>query len=323
MTKRRVIAVWLLLGLLSTPDALAVTNAGDVTITGEEIASASVDLQCLAYTPVGVCVWVTCTPFGCEVDWSVKVRHFTPDAVVTAYPTTGASPWVDTRAYASPNGRAGGGGHNTEADRVSRSSSLRFHNADVIGSPGSLWVDALAQSDYACAPGTTPYRPYFLSVLDPTWRSPLLETPWTLRYVNRGLRSDNARHGWGALYPRGGFLHQGHDVKAAAVIAQRAADLVTRERQPHIAWPMLVDDEPGYWPPGAVDERDAMTHQWQPLLPEPQSCVRFTDDALNGDGVDDPLASWLNEAAGYAFNLWRPYRCCERKGAVLVFHSGE
>ncbi len=39
---------------------------------------------------------------------------------------------------------------------------------------------------------------------------------------------------WGNVYPRQGFLVQPDDFKAAAVMAQRAGDVITRNGQPHV-----------------------------------------------------------------------------------------
>ncbi len=48
------------------------------------------------------------------------------------------------------------------------------------------------------------------------------------REIQKGM------NGWGSVYPRQGFLVQGDDGKAGAVMAQRAADFVVRTGQPHI-----------------------------------------------------------------------------------------
>lgn len=48
--------------------------------------------QCLEYRMVGICYWLLCTPFGCKVKTSPKVRHFIPELVVSSYSTTGSNP---------------------------------------------------------------------------------------------------------------------------------------------------------------------------------------------------------------------------------------
>ena len=298
----------------------------DETTNSATILTQSANVNCLAWQPVGACLWLTCTPFGCDIEVSVKVRHYIPDAVVTAYHVTGESPWQETRSYAPPNAWAQDGGTNSEGSTAVNETALRFKNADVIGSPGTLWIEALSQTGYFCRPTTQPLRPYFLSTLDPNWRNPLIETPWTLRHFLRYVRTNAlGLSTWGPMFPRTGFVHQGHDYKAGAVAAQRAADIVSNELQPHIYFPMLTDSSDGQWPPGAVVEGDATTHSWQQLVPSSQSgaCRVFADISDQASAARDPFSDRLSPNTGYAFNLWRPYRCCERRGAVLLFHFGE
>ena len=41
-------------------------------------------------------------------------------------------------------------------------------------------------------------------------------------------------------------------------------------------------------------------------------------DVRHDGGVDDPYAERLNEDGAYAWNLWRPYKCCQPAGAALI-----
>jgi hypothetical protein len=127
-----------------------------------------------------------------------------------------------------------------------------------------------------------------------------------------GILNDSQLAGniWGSVYPRMGFLHQSDDYKAAAVIAQRAGDVVTRKWQVHVYWPLVADAKDGYWPAGELKEGDASTGKWQELLPtQSDKCAVFPHkqtqkQASKGD---------------YAWALWRPYACCERKGQIFLF----
>lgn len=87
--------------------------------------------------------------------------------------------------------------------------------------------------------------------------------------LTRGLR-EVSKDGdmWGNIYPRAGALSQTHDYKTGAVIAQRAADLVTRNGQPHVYIPLAASSHDGYWPPDPVTEGDSNNHQWQMLVPK-------------------------------------------------------
>lgn len=311
-----------LIGLMLAPSAGQAAPPGGETTTGALILAESANFTCLAYEVIGVCVWLRCGISGCRIRASVKVKHYTPDAVVTAYQNTGESPWLETAVYAPANPLAQDGGSNKEGSTVNNATAVLFKNVDVIGSPGSLWIQALAGTGLFCNPTTTPYQPYMLSTLDPNWRSPLIETPWTLsnilRYVRKGAAS------WAGVYPRIGFVHQTHDYKAGAVAVQRAADITTRTNQPHIYWPMVASGSRGQWPPREVIEGDEDTHKWQQLIPVSQAsaCRVFPDISDQGFGALDPFSARVSQITGYAFNLWRPYRCCKREGSVLLFHTG-
>lgn len=310
-----------LLGKASFAQGADIPSIGNETTNGLEIAARSADLACLAWSPIGVCVWLDCG-FGCSVRTSVKVKHYSPDVTVTSYPNVGDSPWEETSIMAPATGFAEAGGSSTESGSAQGFKALRFKNVDVIGGPGTAWVRALASSSLMCDPNTTPYVPYFISTLDPFWRDPLLETPLSLVNILRNVGGLGSS--WGSVYPRTGFVHQSHDYKAAAVAAQRAGDIVTRRGQPHIYNTINIDRDLGYWPPGELIEGDSETGKWQQLVPSSQAsdCISFPDINDQASAAFDPFSERLNEAAGYVFNLWLPYRCCERRGQTLLFHSG-
>ncbi len=120
---------------------------------------------------------------------------------------------------------------------------------------------------------------------------------------------------WSNIYPRSGFLTQVHDYKAGATIAQRSADIVTRTGQPHVYTPLVASRRDGYWPPGPVIEGDASTHRWQMLTPKMTHSCRVWPDR----GITDTYADRLDDGGDYAWTLWRPYRCCQRRGQTLLY----
>jgi integrating conjugative element protein (TIGR03756 family) len=125
----------------------------------------------------------------------------------------------------------------------------------------------------------------------------------------REVGSRSSGNLWGNVYPRGGFLHQTDDYKSGAVVAQRAGDVVTRKWQAHVYWPLLANAKDGYWPAGELKEGDATTGKWQELTPTlSQTCAVFphSDTRVQAQRGD------------YAWALWRPYACCERKGQVFL-----
>ncbi len=320
----RRITTWLVIAVIHTQLAANAVAAEGDTITSTEILSQTINFSCMQWRPVGACLWMTCSPFGCDFDWSVKVRHNLPEAVVSAYPDTGENPWVDVAAYSKPTAIAQDGGSDTEGPTDNHETALRFKNADVIGSPASLIFRALARSGNYCRSGAQAYFPYFLSTLDYNWRDSTIETPWTIANFARGLRTGSGLSYFGPIYPRVGFVMNSHDYKSAALNAQRVADITTRRGQPHIYRSMVWRTEDGWWPPNRpVKEGDRSTHSWQQLVPKGNSrqCVIFPD-IDDGKTLHDPYAARLSEQTGYVWHLWRTYRCCKREGAELIYHTG-
>jgi integrating conjugative element protein (TIGR03756 family) len=290
---------------------LSATSAAFAVDTAT-IISSTFSPDCLAYRPVGICAWLNCTIFGCEVRTSVRVQHYIPDAVVSSYSDTGRNPWTDVAFMSPANSNAQGGGDGT-TNQNHENNLAKFKNADVVGHPGTLIFNELtSQFGYACAGAGTAFVPYLLSTLDPVaWRYNLPEMvyPESLIPGQREVGSRLSLNLWGNVYPRGGFLHQADDHKAAAVIAQRAGDIVTRRGQIHVYQPLLATARAGYWPAGALIEGDATTGKWQELSPQlSSSCAVFPHHRPRTQATD----------GGYAWALWRPYECCRREGQVFL-----
>lgn len=289
-------------------------------ITTPEIAASALSPTCVKYQVVGVCYWLFCTPFGCSVRTSVKVRHFRPDLVVSAYSTTGQNPWTEMSSLSPPLPGTAETGGDTNPRAVGQHSKVRFKNADAIGFPaGDALANFFSQFGYVCAPSSQPFLPYFLSTLDAlAWRSGIPEMfyPEALTPGLREVSKDGDM--WGNVYPRAGALSQTHDYKAGAVIAQRAADLVTRSGQSHVYIPLSTTSHNGYWPPDPVTEGDNNNHQWQMLVPKKSaSCAIFPDGSAT-----DSYADKLAEDSAYVWTLWRPYKCCPRRGQTFLGSSG-
>lgn len=293
--------------------AILLTGAGSsFALNTATIVNSALSPDCLEYRVTGICYWLYCTLTGCSVRTSVKVRHYVPDAVVSSYSNTGENPWIEVRPMSPPNSTAQAGGDGT-TNHSNENNLAKFKNADVIGHPASAAFSVFAlASGYACDGAGTAWMPYLLSTLDSVaWRYNIPEAFYPEALIP-GRREIGTRTGldlWGNIYPRGGFLHQTDDYMAAAVVAQRAGDIVTRQGQIHVYQPLLGNSRPGYWPAGELVETDASTGKWQELTPTlSSSCAVFphTDARVQAQQGD------------YAWALWRPYSCCEPRGQVFL-----
>ncbi|MCC4607859.1 TIGR03756 family integrating conjugative element protein [Xanthomonas campestris pv. zinniae] len=292
--------------------ALLASTGSSFALNTATIVASALSPDCLAYRVVGVCYWLYCTWSGCTVRTSIKVQHYIPDAVVSSYSNTGENPWVEVRAMSQPNPTAQAGGDGT-TNEDHENNLAKFKNADVIGHPaGAAFSEFASQFGYTCEGAGTPFVPYLLSTFDTlAWRYnvPEMAYPEALTPGMREIGSRSTADLWGNVYPRGGFLHQSDDHLAGAVVAQRAGDVVTRKGQPHVYQPLLATAHAGYWPAGALVESYAATGRWQELTPTLSSgCAVFPNknphvQAQRGD---------------YAWALWRPYSCCQRRGQVFL-----
>lgn len=106
--------------------------------------------------------------------------------------------------------------------------------------------------------------------------------------MHAGSRSE--RRYVGQYLPARRSHQRAHDYKAAAVIAQRVADLVTRTGQPHIYTPLTASSRAGYWPPSPVIEGDNDNHRWQMLTPKKSAACSVFPDGSATDTYTDKLA---------------------------------
>ena len=66
--------------------------AGTLTTPGIITQTTTAALSCMQWMPIGTCFWLRCSLSGCSVRTSIKVGHYNPDLVVSAYNELGANP---------------------------------------------------------------------------------------------------------------------------------------------------------------------------------------------------------------------------------------
>jgi integrating conjugative element protein (TIGR03756 family) len=306
-------------------------EAEETIITTEDIVSSPVtDSSCHNYCFTGICFWLRCSLYECSVETSIKVRHYNPDLVVSVYDEPGGNPWEDAQGIYGDfeidmtdtfvgnfHPVFAGGGHQTEGGDHAIDKSLRFKEATAIGHPLSIASEYLSSTDMYCPSEATPFYLYFSSGLDAwAWRLGLTEQFYFYNFLP-GIRVVGAgyQQQWGPVFPRTGFILQKDDAKAAAVIAQRVGNIVTQDQQPHLYMSFDGNNYNRTWLPGELVENDADTGVWQMLAPKmDEQCYVFGEN----DVATTPWSEGRHtEDNRYAFALWRPYECCEQKGAWL------
>ncbi len=315
--------------------SLTVARAG--TITTPEILSktAAATIACMQWTPIGLCFWLDCSFFGCGVKSSLKIGHYNPDLVVSSYNELGGNPWLEIRTtlgLAQKTAASGvlgallplpidSAGNRTEGSAYNRDhKNLLFRETDAIGHPQRFFSGFLP--GLICGSQTRPFVPYFQSGIDAlSWRQEIPEMFYPASFIP-GLRElgNWPLQTWGGVFPRTGWTTQAEEPKAAALNAQRAGDIVTRTGQPHVYLPVTGSSSTNQrvWSPGPLIETDHRTGTWQMLLPRTEtSCKVF--------GINDlaSLAGWgggrVDKEGDYVWNLWRPYKCCQRRGQFFLF----
>lgn len=312
-------------------------NTGTITTPQIVAQTTSAALTCMRWMPVGICFWLRCSIYECDVETSIKVGHYQPDAVVSSYNELGGNPWAEIRStlglaqQSAANGLLGSlisvpinsAGNRTEGGQGNRDHrNLVFRETDVIGHPVSSLSSIVASTGYLCNSQTTSFFPYFMSGLDAlSWRMEIPEMFYPASLI-LGLREIGTwpLQTWGGVFPRTGWTTQVEEPKAAAINAQRAGDIVTRTGQPHIYVPITGSSSfsQRVWPPGPLVEDDPGTGEWQMLLPKAEStCAVFgTNDLASANGWG---GGRVDAGGDYAWNLWRPYSCCEKEGQLFLF----
>ena len=104
-------------------------------------------------------------------------------------------------------------------------------------------------------------------------------------------------------------MTQNDDYKAGAVVVQRAADVLTNSNSSlHVSQNYTKSHSDGFWPPDSVME-NSNNHKWQQLAPNlNMNCGIFPNlnDTPSVDGA-------------YVYALWRPYKCCKRRGQTFLY----
>ncbi|MDE0310031.1 MAG: TIGR03756 family integrating conjugative element protein [Acidiferrobacterales bacterium] len=339
------VAVWLLSALFALS---ASSQSSAEPITTAEIISRSMSLDCLDWKISGICIWLQCSIFGCFVVTTPRISHRLPDLVVTSYPQSAKTPWVEKRPILQSirnqsNSLLSGGSMAGVGNELMQQESLQYSEVDVIGNPAS---NSMEFGRFLCQSAAKPHFPYFISLIDhKAWRSGLPDGE-RREAKTPGEREigDWPHHTWGSVFPRSGFVFQAHPGKAAAVNCQRAVDILLGDISGHVVnkfsqRPFNVvqrgdskatneDDcsrSGGSWSDREssclsqswyqwLPKSDEKTDKWQMILPlENKSCLTF------GKSPIWPYKAQAGDGE-YIWNYWAKYKCCVKAGGILLTH---
>ncbi|MFS1436097.1 MULTISPECIES: TraU family protein [Vibrio] len=300
-----------------------------------EIMAATMMPQCVEWKMVGMCFWMTCTPFGCSFSSSAKVNHWNPDLVVEVKSDVNKSPLGYTAVTGNIFSKVGmgvmglmgfpsdgfqsssAGSNKTKASGGQASSNIRFYDATVVGNPAitqySLTYGTAFGTVGWCDSPATPLQIYYDSLLDAfEWRIGMFEA------LNASLQLPHligppGVDTYGDLYPRIGATTQPSPYKAASTLAYRAAHIATNSGT-HATLATL--------PPFST------TNLSYPVLPMSNYTTRWSNIKPFPSVACQPMATQLqhsvqeasahSEQQNYLKGLWNNYTCCYRRGSTLI-----
>jgi integrating conjugative element protein (TIGR03756 family) len=305
-------------------------------------ATMSAALSCLDWEVRGVCVWLTCVLLACDLDVSIKVKNFVPELTMQSYSRANGEPWSESQNVNHiTKGDAGsswvtkiiswiegfdvkqvgieGGTSTTGSKRLQE--NLDFKLVDAYGNPAiEIFNSLIAETGYACGGTTTMFFPYYISNLDSIawrWDVPEMFYPQSLLplLTNNDLTGGSSNN-YGPVFPRHGFTVSQDPLKTAVLSIYRSAHFITRSSEPHLYFSIDEGSGQGYWPPGPLDKDDENTGKFQMLYPQAEDSCRTFPYGKNES------KNMRSDDGSYIWNFWRAFKCCEREGAVLIYHSG-
>jgi integrating conjugative element protein (TIGR03756 family) len=133
--------------------------------------SSAASTDCISWRISGICYWLLCTPFGCSVKTSVKVTHYIPEAVVSAYMNAGENPWMEMSAVSNTAGAESsllgsivgadvGGGRQEMKAAGQRKQNLHFYYGDAYGHPATRVIGGMVPG-YSCDSAAAPLSRIF------------------------------------------------------------------------------------------------------------------------------------------------------------------
>jgi integrating conjugative element protein (TIGR03756 family) len=299
-----------------------IVHAGNNNINSVSITKATLTAlpSCLHYQiPTHFCIWVS--ELG-EVNVTPIVSHYLPDVVISVFNKPHDNPWLEINKILDSVSQpiqnqlvkdvtgiaAGSGSHSFETENEQ---NVIFKEADIVGNPALTLIPnhGLLHST------ATPFIPYFQSMLDSLqWRglppASLPEEALALifnvqHHIGKGLTN------WGGIYPHEGKVANDNDMKAAAVIAERAGDLITNPANLGHIFKSLSTKCGEHCSAAPIQENSKETY-FQMIYPITQNECHILGESNSYD------PTMLNSEGSYTWVVWRHYSGCADGEGVYV-----
>ena len=183
--------------------------------------------------------------------------------------------------------------------------SVFFKEVDILGNPA---LPVLPTTPVLLSSVAIPLKPYFQSMLDSAlWRGfpPQALPEQAMAYVEDITHTiGKGATVWGGAFPFEGKVISGNDAKAAAVMAQRASNLLTTTQAwGHVYQPLSTHC--GTECQAAVIQENDNKTQFQRIYPELEThCSVFGSSSTYGENLKTPAHG------AYVWVLWRQYQGC-------------
>lgn len=247
--------------------------------------------------------------------------------MVSVFNKPGENPWLEMNGTLDQAGKVAeskivttvsggdhvGYGQHSMADEHEQ--SVYFKEAEVIGNPA---LAVIKHNPFMITSTATPFLPYFQSMLDAVmWRG---LTPAAMPEKIAAMGQDMVRRVgafpivWGGVFPIEGVTNAGNDAKAAAVIAQRAVNMLSLMVPLHV-YKNLSNNCGSACSADDFHENDEHT-QFQRIYPDAETSCEIFGKTLNyGNGL------YKDTDGAYTWIVWRHYHGCVQGNGKYIGHT--
>lgn len=206
--------------------------------------------------------------------------------------------------------------------------SYTYSDAMVMGNPELTMFNSTVGSIYGtvgwCDSSNTPYFLYFHSAMDQfSWRwLATTETVLLGLYSAQDLSWNGVGSGFGSVMPRSGYVVNNSRFKSSVISALRAVSVAGDNRGQfsgiagaHLYFPMNEFANNTWTRNEYRTPQNAGFFKLEMIYPfEGKKCTRYKNLSYQDELDLEKKFNTQNKAQSAAFKVYRPFRCCKRKG---------